>query len=355
MSTIAIQIQDGVKVAAKSDLASMTTYVLLEQEDWFEQEMAFVRAFASPGMYALDIGANHGVYALAFASRLRGNGHVWAFEPTSDPFALLSESARINKFDFILTPIKCGLSDRPRAARIFVSSHSELNSLHTGSGNTESVQLETLDELLRELAQGRPIDFVKLDAEGEERNILKGGAEFFTKQSPLVMFEVKHGNEWNHGLCEALDAYGYGIYRLVPGLNALVPVDTTQGSEPFQLNLFAAKSDRAEDLASRGLLALEGTERSSELAHLPWEDVIPSFIYARPFVKGWRNQMNACDAGTRAEHAHALDAYVSAMEGQRGANRRLSLLKLAAQCWTRLHERAPPTISANGEQRWGCL
>src|SRR4029077_15112098 len=58
---------DDVKLAVPPSLSSMTTYVLLEQEAWFEKEPAFLRRWLKPGMTAIDIGANLGVYALPMA------------------------------------------------------------------------------------------------------------------------------------------------------------------------------------------------------------------------------------------------------------------------------------------------
>jgi protein O-GlcNAc transferase len=48
VASIAVSIQGGVKICVAPDPRSLTTYVLLEQEDWFEQEMAFIRAFVQP-------------------------------------------------------------------------------------------------------------------------------------------------------------------------------------------------------------------------------------------------------------------------------------------------------------------
>jgi hypothetical protein len=41
--------------------------VLIEQEDWFEKEICFVRRVLQPGTCAADIGANYGTYTLAMA------------------------------------------------------------------------------------------------------------------------------------------------------------------------------------------------------------------------------------------------------------------------------------------------
>ena len=64
---------------------------------------------------------------------------------------------------------------------------SEVNKLgETGLG--ERVSITCLDDEDR-LRNWNAPDFVKIDAEGEEERILRGGISFFTRYSPLVMFE----------------------------------------------------------------------------------------------------------------------------------------------------------------------
>src|ERR1051325_6856119 len=65
---------DDVKLAVPADLSAMSTYVLLEQEAWFEKEPTFLRRWLKPGMTAIDIGANLGVYALPMARLVRPRG-----------------------------------------------------------------------------------------------------------------------------------------------------------------------------------------------------------------------------------------------------------------------------------------
>ena len=92
----------------------------------------------------------------------------------------------------------------------------ELNSLVRGeapTGGSETVSLSTLDGCL-ETHRWRDIDFMKIDAEGEETNILKGGARFFAEQSPLIQYEIKAGSELHLDLVEAFAALEYRSYRL---------------------------------------------------------------------------------------------------------------------------------------------
>src|SRR6516162_2191352 len=87
---------DDVRLAVPADLSAMSTYVLLEQEAWFEKEPTFLRRWLKPGMTAIDIGANLGVYALPMARLVGPNGRVFAYEPGSEARGLLKESRDIN-------------------------------------------------------------------------------------------------------------------------------------------------------------------------------------------------------------------------------------------------------------------
>jgi len=341
---LTVSIEHDVKVSVAADLASMTTYVLLEQEDWFEQEMSFVRALARPGMHMLDVGANHGVYALTFARGLRGSGHVWAFEPTSEPFAFLSRGIEANGFGDVATPVQCGLSSRARQAEIGISTTSELNSLHTRSGRTEFVHLDTLDAVTSALCGDHAIDFVKLDAEGEEVRILEGGSRFLSSQSPLIMFELKHGNAVNDGLLAELIRLGYGLYRLVPGLNLLVPVELAGPFDGFQLNLFAAKPDRALALNERGLLSFDPSSSSHAAASKEWASELGRLPFCAPTLAAWEANMRASGSDAE-EHRMALNAHLSARDPKQAPEARVALLTRSVTAWERLSQRNPGKLS----------
>lgn len=256
MQAMRIRVAGGLEVAVPSRVNLMTPYVLLEQEDWFEDEIGFVRRCMAPGMRALDIGANYGLYTLALARAVGPTGRVWAVEPASTTAAFLSESVTLNGLQQV-TVLQLALSDRDGLARLRLDDNAELNSLTAGEGHGEEVRLTTLENLAA--ATGcSALDFIKLDAEGEEERIVSGGSAFLSRENPLVMFEIKHGDKLNLGLVQALGTLGYSTYRLVPGLGVLVPWDPQAGTDAFQLNLFACKRPRADALHRAGLLSLPG-------------------------------------------------------------------------------------------------
>ena len=285
MEDLTLQLADGTAILVPRSLDSITTYVLLEQEAWFEKEASFVPLLLSPGATALDIGANLGVYSLPMARRVGPAGRVFAYEPASETRALLEKSAARNGFRN-LEIVAAALSNAPGEARLSFGWSSELHTLTEAEGGGESVRVTTLDE--EDAARNwPPIDFVKIDAEGEEIRILRGGGKFFARHSPLVMFEVKSRVAVDDSIPAAFKAIGYRIFRLLNGAPLLVPVEDGETIDRNELNLFAAKPDRAADLAGKGLL-VEHTPpawTADEAARRAALDLVRSQPFAQSFAQ----------------------------------------------------------------------
>ena len=301
-----LRTRSGTMLCVPGSLSSLTTFVLLEQESWFEPEIAWLPRLLLGGERVLDIGANHGVYTVEIARMLGPRGHVWAFEPTLSPRQRLQSSVTANGLSERVTVVDAGLAERDGQASFATQANSELNSSSGTGTERETVQLLTLDGYLQRHASGRRIDFVKLDAEGDELRVLAGGNRFFTEQSPVVMFEFKHGNTHNIELVEAWRALGYDIFRLSPELGSLLPFDPRQDETSFALNLFAIRLQVQRELADRGLLA-----RSAELAAVsgvPIEDgALPAWC-ERPALRG---VVTAGDVGS-GPYAEAVRAAAAA-------------------------------------------
>jgi FkbM family methyltransferase len=250
MDVIELDIEDGIKFAVPATLDSITTYVVLEQESWFEKEAAFLRHWLRPGMTAIDVGANIGFYSLLIAQRVGPQGAVFAYEPATEPRALLERNRTLNNMTQIrILPI--ALSDGAREGRLVFGASSELNALGT-SGAGEDVPITSLDFELAAHGWTNP-DFIKIDVEGEEERILAGGREFFARCSPLVMFETKTEAMFNEQLRAAFPAMGYRLYRQMGTAPILLPADL-EPLDRFELNAFAAKPDRVAALVESGFL-----------------------------------------------------------------------------------------------------
>ncbi|HMQ91846.1 MAG TPA: FkbM family methyltransferase [Amaricoccus sp.] len=131
-----------------------------------------------PGMVVLDIGANRGDIAAAFAAR---GATVHAFEPNPDVFAELRKAARAHP---TIHAQNCGILDADAEMKLYLHEsyaddplgHSESSSFVAAKPNVSaddfrSVPVRDIAGVIAEI--GVPIDVVKIDVEGAEYRILK--------------------------------------------------------------------------------------------------------------------------------------------------------------------------------------
>src|SRR5438045_9130488 len=120
MPELILRLTDGTLILVPACLSTLTTYVLLEQEAWFEKEAAFVPCFLKPGRTAIDIGANVGIYSLPLARGVGPGGAVYAYEPASEARHLLEQSRELNH-TANLQIVAAALSDTTRAGHLAAS------------------------------------------------------------------------------------------------------------------------------------------------------------------------------------------------------------------------------------------
>mgnify|MGYP000057404014 CR=1 FL=1 len=265
----------------------LTPFVLREQGDWFEDEIRFVRKLVQPGMHVVDIGANYGTYTLTLASLVGSSGTVHSFEPARQPIRMLRRSLDLNRMPWV-TLHEVGLSDHEGTASLATSANPELNSLSGQQDSEEEIELITLDKALAGTADR--ISFIKMDAEGEEERILGGMEKFLAEQSPLIMFELKHGNAINEGLCEAFMRRGFLIHRLVPGPGVLAPIPLGESLDGYLLNAFAVRPESERMLIERGLLVPFRSTVPEFLAQIKIQEVVDrvaSSTWLQPPTDGW--------------------------------------------------------------------
>lgn len=322
-----VEVAGGLRFVVPDSIGLITSYVLREQERWFEDEWEFVPTLLEAGEKVIDIGANYGAYTLPMARAIGGRGRLWAFEPTSITARYLAKSIELNGLTNV-SLVEAALSDHAGTATLALNENSELNSLTVvGSLGAQKVTLKTLDQCRAEF-DWEEVAFIKMDAEGEEANILRGGAAFLSAESPLVMFELKHGQTVNLPLIQAFAELDYRPYRLVPGLKLLVPFGTGEEPDPYQLNLFCCKEDRAARLGEVGLLvsdtgrakAVPGTGVAIEETEWP----------SLPFVKRLENVIGTSRrAGSHPdmqEHVRAIEFFYDAQRPETSPSHRYAAL-----------------------------
>jgi len=147
----------------------------------------------------IDVGANFGLMALPFA-QLAPQGKVYAVEPTHYAIEKLKRNLSLNP----------ELAKRIEVINAFVSTrsseHSDMKAIASWKVNgenasvihplnmgavkpTEGVGSIALDDLCKRENLTR-LDFIKMDTEGYESDVLKGSAEAIAKYRPQIIFEL---------------------------------------------------------------------------------------------------------------------------------------------------------------------
>lgn len=308
---IELTLVDGVRIVVPDSLDLITPYVLREQRDFFEDELPFVRRLLQPGDNVIDIGANYGTYTLPMAHKVGASGHIWAFEPSSSTARFLAQSIAANGFTQVTLEQKA-VSSALGSAQLTLHVQAEERSIIHGKappGDSETVSLVTLDDCM-DRYRWADIDLIKIDAEGEEANIVRGGHRFFANLAPLVQYELRSTGDMNFDLIRDFAAIGYDSYRLLPSLNLLVPFDAGSAPDPYLLNLYCCNSVRADRLAARGALL-----RSSDLAgavgndageRYHWRYALAHMPYAATLASVWGKGE---EAGEGADIHRALSLY----------------------------------------------
>lgn len=323
---VLISVTDGTKLWVPHLLDILTPYVLLEQGDWFEDEIEFVRGLLRPGEHVVDIGANYGCYTLAMSKSVGPGGKVWAYEPASLTAHFLNKSIAENEASNVEV-FREAVSDQVGSIEFHVSMAPELSGLgqREDSFLKEEVKVTTLDSCAEQFGWDE-IAFIKIDAEGHESQVLSGARSLLETTSPLVMYEVSHMERMNRGLIAEFAELGYQSYRLIPGLGALAPIDDAILNDMSILNLFCCKPDRAANLAARNLL----TDASAPLPGLP-DDAWSGYLETKVYCDAQRDLISNVDSTGGADwpaHRDAIGYYgLSKSEKLSPAERYACLLK----------------------------
>lgn len=224
----------------------------MRRRDFEVGEQNFLLGFLQPGMVVVDIGAHWGLYTLLASKRVGTKGRVIAFEPSPRELGRLKYNLLLNRCRNVrVEPL--GLSSSGGLAQLFVCLGRETgcNSLKPPavSGPTKPVQvsLTTIDDYCERQGMFH-VDFLKLDVEGAEMEVLKGATEFLSrKPRPILMCELADNRTepWGYlslEIYEFLAARGFRWFSVMRE-GRLCACEKKQN---FHENLFAVPEEKLE-------------------------------------------------------------------------------------------------------------
>jgi FkbM family methyltransferase len=185
----------------------------------YEPELlGLIRRVVPVGGTCLDVGANVGAITLALADRVGRSGRVVAFEPGAFLFKRLEANIRRNPdLEDIVTSVNLGVSDRPSTLYWNEDANNPGNAGLLQSSGAQ-VEVVALDDYFSRNPIAR-LDFVKIDVEGMEYEVLRGGRETWRKFRPVLYFETLREFEAIRGFAvlshieHFLTSVGYSLHR----------------------------------------------------------------------------------------------------------------------------------------------
>jgi FkbM family methyltransferase len=183
------------------------------------EAIKIIQVFIRAGFSFIDIGANIGLHTLAAAiAKNKPEQRFHAFEPEPKVFQVLRKNCELNHLDFVT--VHCvALGQREENLTLYVSTTTNQgnHSLFPRSGNSEAIDCSViaLDQVFVN-HWSAPI-FIKLDVEGAEPLVVKGGLSWLCQLENLaIMCEASSEN---------LQRSGYSIEDL-GGLLAQIGLGT---------------------------------------------------------------------------------------------------------------------------------
>ncbi len=159
----------------------------------------------------VDIGAHIGAFSVR-AAGLAHRGHVYAYEPSSNNFDMLTANRLLNNLDNLYIE-KSAVSGRQGQMTLYTPAGNPImgSLLQSASAHTESVNVTTMTDIVAQRRIAR-IDLLKMDVEGAEYDILFNCPdETLAKIQRVVMeYHEYEGEKRNRfDLARLLEAHGF--------------------------------------------------------------------------------------------------------------------------------------------------
>lgn len=194
-----------------------------------------------PGQNFMDIGAYVGTYSIAIGKLHNGKVNVIGFEPSPDSAALFRKHLKYNLVQDNVRLEEKACSDtvgharfvlRKKASCDIISSENRLELKRQGLEDAEDMIIDvntiTVDDYIEK--EGFIPDYVKIDVEGAELQVLRGAKNLLKNNKPVIFCELHRCNWDKFGsiepdLFELLKEVKYTVRDIVTGevLNEIPP------------------------------------------------------------------------------------------------------------------------------------
>lgn len=225
-----------------------------------ENEIDFCRKFIPEGGSILDVGAHQGTHTLAFSKAVGSKGNVVSIEPQRQMFQNILATTALNSLSNVYA-INSAVGENMGVARIVEFDYGQrghFSGMSISEENTgETVSMTTLDDVVIQTEKLHRVDFVKIDVEGYELNVLKGSTQLIKQWQPVIYHEFHSDSSCKDGVIEFMKSVGYETYLHIPvGFNKDnyfgYPDDRFRGGKDFNaISLHASSVEKYSALLAQ--------------------------------------------------------------------------------------------------------
>src|ERR687898_1785448 len=151
------------------------------------------------GDIVIDIGAHIGLYTIISSKRVGANGKVVAIEANPSNFEMLNRNIKLNQLTNIIS-LNNAVYSKETKIKLYLPGeelgHTTYNTVMSDRAKNEDkfveVNANTLDYLLQ-LNEITDVNWVKIDVEGAEFEVLKGASNVLSKSKDIALLIEVHG------------------------------------------------------------------------------------------------------------------------------------------------------------------
>ncbi len=187
--------------------------------EYNQSEADFLSRLTPPNSRVIEAGANIGCHTVLLAKLAGAGGRVFAFEPQRHCFALLQAQLALNRLDNVRA-FNEGLGAEDGALWLPPQDYEHVGNFggvalekQPQSDRHEQVAVRRIDGLFYD----SPINLIKIDVEGMELDIIRGGAEVIKRYHPALYVENDRPDRSPELIAE-IQGLGYRLWWHMPPL-----------------------------------------------------------------------------------------------------------------------------------------
>ena len=166
----------------------------------------------------IDVGAHIGLYSIIGSKLVGANGKVIAIEAEPCNYQMLASNIQLNRLENV-EALNCAAFSKDDNVKLYLrsagSNFTKYNTLISIFTQSEDgyimVKARTLDSLIAETGTSLNVNWMKIDVEGAEFEVLKGADKILSESNDLYLLLELHGGEvyWKPKLENFLKVYKF--------------------------------------------------------------------------------------------------------------------------------------------------